>query len=82
MDLYDELYYTLIGELSGRVGGVENAFAPGSECDRLYTQIIEARNRVLQKLGTDTDPDLEQMLTRMSTLQHLLCRKAMLLGRP
>ncbi len=75
MDFYDEIYYTLIGELEPGRSGVRNAFASGSECDLAYTRLLDARNRVLEKLGTGNDPDLERMLGEMEVIQRLLCRK-------
>ncbi len=77
MDCYDKIYYSLIGELNEGEAreGIPNAFAPGSECDCAYTRLIEARNRVVEKMGTDDDPDLSQMLTQMNTIQRALCRQ-------
>ncbi len=73
MDLYDEIYYSLIGELTeeAALSWVPNAFAPGGACDAAYHRLIGARNRILQKLGSDEDADLEQMLTEMDTISTL-----------
>ncbi len=73
MDKYDKIYYALIGAMEGN-DQIPNAFAPGSPCDHAYTRLIQARNRVLDKLGTGDDPDLEQILTEMDTIQRALCR--------
>ncbi len=82
MDLYDEIYYSLIGELTeAALPWVPNAFVPGGECDAAYHRLIGARNRILQKLGSDEDADLEQMLTEMDTIQRSLCRQVMELRR-
>ncbi len=79
MDLYDEIYYSLIGELTEEAARpwMPNAFAPGGECDAAYHRLLEARNRLLQKLHTGEDPDLEQMLPEMDTIQRSLCRQVM-----
>ncbi len=77
MDNYDNIYYTLIGELEPleEYAWVPNAFAPGSDCDKAYERLIAARDRVLAKLQAQDDDDLNQMLTEMATLQRALCRK-------
>ncbi len=83
MDFYDEIYYSLIGELEegAALPWVGNAFGPGSECEQAYTRMAQARDRVLDKLGAGDDPDLSQMLTEMETIQRTLCRKVMALRR-
>ncbi len=77
MNFYDEIYYTLIGQMeeSAALSWVEDAFAPGSACDGAYERLMEARDRVLEKLGRDEDPDVSRMLAEMDTVQRLLCRK-------
>ncbi len=77
MDFYDEIYYSLIGELECPLNWVPNAFAPGTDCEEAYARLIQARNRVQERLGTEDDPDLNQMLVQMHTIQRLLCRKAL-----
>ncbi len=77
MDHYDEIYYSLIGQLEPAAEGIPNAFAPGSDCDQAYARMIEARNRVAEKLGADDDPDLSQMLTELAAIQRALCRQAL-----
>lgn len=83
MQLYDEIYYSLIGEMAedSALPWVPNAFSPGSECEQAYTRLLAARNRVNKKLGAEDDPDLEQMLQEMLTIQHILCKKIMELRR-
>ncbi len=81
MDYYDQIYYSLIGELEPPSPGVPNAFAPGSDCDLAYARMIEARNRVAEKLGADDDPDLSQMLTELAAIQYALCRQALSLHK-
>ncbi len=79
MNLYDQIYYSLIGELEddAALGWVPNAFTLGSLCDEAYTRILCARSRLLAKLGTEEDPDLEQLFAEFSTIQRLLCRSAL-----
>ncbi len=83
MDLYDEIYYTLLGELveGAALPWVPNAFSPGSECDTALQRLWTAKNRILQQLGTDESEDLEQILMEMETIQHSLCRTLLQLRR-
>ncbi len=77
MDFYDEIYYSLIGELEpgAALSWVPNAFADGSVCEEADRRLWDARNRILEKLGVDDDPDLSRMLEEMDTIQHTLCRQ-------
>ncbi len=77
MQLYDEIYYSLIGEMAedSALPWIPNAFSPGGECEQAYTRLLAARDRVAEKLGVEEDPDLEQMLQEMLTIQHILCKK-------
>lgn len=76
MDFYDQIYYSLIGELEEEAAlpWVDNAFAPGSVCEAAYSRLISARNRLLSRLDSNDDPDLSQMLDEMNKIQHILCR--------
>lgn len=81
---FEEIYYTLLGEMDGRyvLPGVENAYAPDEECDRLYTEIIAARDRLRDRLGvSDEDPDLECILDNSLTIQRILCEKMFRYGQ-
>ncbi len=77
MDRYDEIYYSLIGEMEEGMAleRVPNAFAPGGACDRAYGRLLAARDRLLARLGVDADGDLEIMLEEMLTIQRILCRE-------
>ena len=46
----EEVYDTLKGVLipQARVVGVENAFEPGGECERAYSQMLDAYERLCQ----------------------------------
>ena len=52
--------------------GVENAFAPGAPCDTLYLQAYEARLRICQRLGVDSDPDMEFLFHNMEEISRIL----------
>ncbi len=82
MDFYDEVYYSLIGQLQPPLGWVTDAFAAGSPCEEAYARLIAARDRLSAKLGQDNDPDLEEMLSQAAAIQRALCRQALALRRP
>ena len=48
--IYD-VYDTLQGEMIVPVPGVENAFAEGTPCERLYAEATEAYERLRERLG-------------------------------
>ncbi len=82
MDLYDEIYYTLIGQMADQgLSWVPNAFATGSDCDEAYTRLIQARDRLLERLGREEDPDLSIMLDEMYDITHALCRAVLALRK-
>lgn len=56
---------------------VENAYAEGSECDRIYQEVYEACERVCERLGTayGEDEDVERIMDGMLEIQGILCRK-------
>ena len=79
----ENVYETLIGVRSGnnRVPGVENAFAPGEYCDRMYLQMHEYRERLWARLGSQEDEDLEHLIMALESIQHTLCLQMFRLGR-
>ncbi len=81
MDLYDEIYYSLIGALTSEAAlpWVNNAFGEGSECAASYDRLVEARNKVLEALGQDENPDLDTMLAEMDRIQYALCHQIIML---
>lgn len=81
---FDDIYYTLLGEQEGpyAVPGVENIYAPGRECDRLYAGIIAARERLQARLGTpDEDADLELILGNFLSIQRIVCEEIFRCGQ-
>ena len=81
---FEDIYFTLLGELASEyaVPGVENAYIPGGECDRLYNEICEARDRLYQRLGVqDEDPDVEIILGNHLLIQNILCEEMFRLGQ-
>lgn len=79
-----DIYDTLCGDLlpDACVPGVENAFAPGSACERLYAEACDAREQVCQRLGVrDEDPDLERVFSALLDIARELSFHMYLLGR-
>ena len=73
----NRLYDTMAGLTEDGYGipGVENIFAPGAPCDTLYTQAYEAGIRICQRLGVDTDPDVELIFQNLEEVSRILgCR--------
>lgn len=78
MDYIDRVYYTLLGELDAEaaISGVENAFAPGSLCDREYESLQAAYERLRRRLGAaGEDGDVETILSAMFAICHDVGRR-------
>ena len=71
------IYETLIGlrEEGQRMPMVENAFSPGSECDRLYTEVYNANCRICQRLGVSEDRDVETIINNLWKISQILSMK-------
>ena len=83
-DIFEDVYYTLLGEQEEpyAVPGVKNIYAPGSECDRLYAGIIAARDRLQTRLGTSgEDADLELILGNFLSIQRIVCEEIFRCGQ-
>lgn len=81
-ELEVDIYATLIGvtDEEHRVPGVENAFAPGSYCDRRYQDMLDCRQRLWNRLGSEDDEDVESMIIALESIQTALCIKMFRLG--
>ena len=69
-DVYDTLWGILIPE--ARIEGVENAFELGTACERDYRQMLEAYERICDRLG-EVDEDLDVEIIIHSMLR--ICRQ-------
>ena len=71
----EDIYYTMCGELAegSSVPGIENAFAEGSFCDLCYAEIGDACQRLYDRLGVDTDEDVERILVESLHITKYLC---------
>ena len=83
MDTFETVYYFLLGEMEDgyALDWVENAFSPGSECDRAYRRIEAARQRLSARLGTEDDADVEEILSAQLDIQKALCQKIFAYGQ-
>lgn len=71
----EEIYASMIGELIEPLEDICDEYAPGSLCDRLYSDACAARARLCQRLGVTEDPDLEVIFDSFCDINTYLCRK-------
>ena len=70
-DIYDSLQGVLIPE--ARVPWVRNLFLPGSPCDRAYSQMLLAYERLRDRLGVEfEDADVEIIINSLLDIQQLV----------
>ena len=72
----ENVFDTLTGSLleAYSIPGVENAYAEGSPCSRLYKQIYWANRRLCFRLGrTEDDPDVELIINSFLEINRILC---------
>ena len=70
MDFKLQVYYSLIGTLINPLPDVENLFEEGKEGDKLYGWVYDARERLIERLGVNEDPDVELIIDSMLALQR------------
>ncbi len=73
-----DIYFTLVGVIRKeyRVPGVENLFAEGSECSNLYSQMLDAYERLCSRLGVvDEDDDVEVIINSMMDIERKVSMK-------
>ena len=81
MDLVDEIYDSLRGDLINPLPWVRNAFEAGSICMDTYQEILEAYERLRQRTGVaDEDEDVKVMIDGFETIQKILCKEMYRLG--
>lgn len=72
----EEVYESLCGDLVEPVCGVEDAFAEGSNCEQWYLDMLNAYERLRERLGAvNSDPDAEIMIDSLLCIQRELCLK-------
>ena len=76
--LSTSIYETLTGNRIEEycIPGVENAFADGSYCMNLYSEMLDAYARVLERLGiVDEDDDIEIIINNLLSIsKYLSCK--------
>lgn len=60
---------------------VQDEFARGRLCDRLYEEIYQANLALCKRLGVDSDDQIEQMINHFSQITERLCDKMYDYGR-
>lgn len=81
MDLIDEIYDSLRGEMVIPLPWVPDAFEKGSVCESTYQEIMDAYERLRQRLKiVDEDEDVETMIAGFDTIQKILCKEMYRLG--
>ena len=77
MSDFELIYESMLGLLTEEYAlpDVNNAFVPGSYCDRQYTRMRDAYERICQRLQVEEDRDLDVMVEAMEKIQKELCRR-------
>lgn len=81
---FEPVYESILGLLTAEAAlpWVENAFTPGSLCDREYDRMRDAYARVCARLGAnEEDADLDIMVEAMEAIQRELCLRMYTIGR-
>lgn len=82
MKIAELVYESLIGELVDPIKSVPNAFEVGSYCEARYQEMLEAYERVLERLGLeDEDEDVEIIINSLLAIQRRLCLEMFELAR-
>lgn len=81
MNVAEDVYYSLIGELESPLSWVPNAFEPGMPCEKLYQEVQLAYEKIRQRLGVvDEDEDIEAIIDSLMMIQSMLCIEMFRLG--
>lgn len=85
-DFSQLVYNTLIDELTeeSKIAGVENAYEEGSDCSRLYDEVLKTGWALSQNMGVengDMHPDIQLMIDQLEKIQKILCLKMFHYGR-
>ncbi len=54
---------------------VENAFAEGEPCAVRYKEIYETGNRICERLGVETDPDVDTLMDDFLEIMEIVSKK-------
>lgn len=81
MNLFEEIYASMLGVSLEPVKGVADAFAPGEPCAKLEQEIGNAYHKILEKLGTSRDSDLERIVENQADITVILCQRMFRYGQ-
>ena len=77
-EIIDDVYYSLQGVLmpEARIPWVKDLFLPGSLCDLAYSHMLDAYERLRDRLGVpDEDADVETIINSLMEIQGILSRE-------
>lgn len=79
------IYEIVTGAINAEEGyeQIENEFAEGKECDRLYAEIYETKLRLNERLGKpgEEDTDIECIINNMFDICEIVAGKMFDYGR-
>ena len=67
------IYDSMMGDLETPMPGIEDEFAEGKICERLYREIYEANLELCRRLGREEDADVEKIINNFFEMNRLLC---------
>ena len=81
-ELAQKIYWSVQGFLEEPVEGIESAFYDGSVCETAYEQMMEAYERLKQRLQVNNeDADVEVIINALQTITKELCLRMFEYGR-
>lgn len=54
---------------------VENEYAKGKTCEKLYAEVYDANRRICERLGVDEDQDVETIISCMDEICRVFAYK-------
>lgn len=80
-DFIEDVYHSALGVLTAPVLGIDDAFAPGEQCEIWYNLMLDACERLSCRLGTQyEDRDVETIRYTMECIQKELCKRMFCYG--
>ena len=74
-EIMERVFDTLNGflEQNACVDGVENLFSQNHDCDKLYTEAVQARSRLAARTGlNEDDPDIEGIIAPLLEISRVI----------
>lgn len=71
----DRVYESMVGNLpeACRIPEVEDAFAGGKLCEVWYSEVLEAYQRICDKLGVSDEADAQIIMRSLMDISKELC---------